>query len=172
VTTQETSLNRSRAASFETPSLSRQDDLQYEPLSHAKKERRFLMKVRASTTYSHILFARIAQVFAFMVLSGIICCFLQMSAHRVYAASREKQEAGAALFHEKGCERCHGVDGVGAAKAPDLRTIGKRWKKSQIEHQIIYGGFEMPPFKDALEPNEVKELVAYLSAKRRLPKNP
>jgi mono/diheme cytochrome c family protein len=85
----------------------------------------------------------------------------------VRAASRETREAGAALFHKTGCEFCHGVNGVGTEKAPDLSTVGRRKKRPQIEQQILHGGNGMPAFGEVLQPEEVKLLVDYLSAKRK-----
>jgi mono/diheme cytochrome c family protein len=88
----------------------------------------------------------------------------------VHASSREGREAGALVFHEKGCEHCHGVEGIGTEKGPDLSTVGKRLKKKQIERQIMEGGSGMPGFGDALPFDEVNALVDYLKAKRKAPK--
>ena len=88
----------------------------------------------------------------------------------VHASSRKDREAGAALFHEKGCEHCHGVGGVGTDLGPNLTMVGKRLKKNRIERQICEGGGNMPAFGDALTHDEVKALVAYLSAKKKLDK--
>jgi mono/diheme cytochrome c family protein len=74
------------------------------------------------------------------------------------------------LFHEKGCEHCHGVDGRGGNLGPDLSTVGKRRNKQQIEHQIHDGGAAMPAFADVLQPDEIKDLVDFLHAKRKAPK--
>jgi mono/diheme cytochrome c family protein len=74
------------------------------------------------------------------------------------------------LFHEKGCEHCHGINGRGGDLGPDLSTVGKRLKKEQIEHQIHDGGASMPAFRDVLKPDEVKDLVDFLHAKRKAPK--
>jgi mono/diheme cytochrome c family protein len=88
----------------------------------------------------------------------------------VHAFSKQTRQAGAVTFHDKGCEHCHGVDGAGSDRGPELFTIGKRWKADRIERQIREGGGGMPPFGDALQPDEVKDLVDYLSAKRKAPK--
>jgi mono/diheme cytochrome c family protein len=130
------------------------------------------MKAHAVTNGIHVISYRLLPITAILLPGMVIACLLRTPAHSVHASSHEEEQAGAALFHEKGCERCHGVNGVGTAKAPDLRTIGKRWKKSQIERQIVDGGYEMPPFQDALQQDEVKSLIAYLSTKRKIPKNP
>lgn len=86
---------------------------------------------------------------------------------RVQASSKESRAAGASLFHEKGCEYCHGVGAVGTEKAPDLSTIGKRKKQEQIENQIRNGGGGMPAFGTVLQTDEVKMLVDWLSSKRK-----
>jgi mono/diheme cytochrome c family protein len=88
-------------------------------------------------------------------------------AEPVQAASRESREAGAALFHKTGCEFCHGLNGVGTERAPDLSSVGKRKKRPQIEQQILHGGNGMPAFGAVLQPDEVQLLVDYLSAKRK-----
>jgi mono/diheme cytochrome c family protein len=89
----------------------------------------------------------------------------------VHAYSNESKKSGASLFHEKGCEHCHGVNGLGGKLGPDLSTVGKRLKKQQIEHQIHDGGAAMPAFGDVLQPDEIKDLVDFLRAKRKAPKN-
>jgi mono/diheme cytochrome c family protein len=83
---------------------------------------------------------------------------------------RESKKPGAMLFHEKGCEHCHGVDGRGGDLGPDLSTVGKRLKKQRIEQQIRGGGAAMPAFGDALQPDEIKDLVDFLHAKRKAPR--
>jgi mono/diheme cytochrome c family protein len=90
----------------------------------------------------------------------------------VEASSKQGRQAGAVLFHEKGCEHCHGVDGVGTDRAPALTTVGKRLKKVQIEQQIDKGGSGMPAYGEVLQPDEVKWLVEFLHAKRKAPKHP
>ena len=88
---------------------------------------------------------------------------------RVQASVREDRAAAQALFHDKGCEHCHGVNGVGGEKGPDLSGVGRRLKPVQIERQIREGGEAMPPFNDVLAPDEVKLLVVWLSGNRALP---
>lgn len=87
----------------------------------------------------------------------------------VYAATQGDREKGATLFHEKGCEFCHGPGGAGGGKGPDLSTVGKRCTKAEIEHQIQFGGKQMPAFGDSLTGEEVKQLVEFLSAKKKAP---
>ena len=88
----------------------------------------------------------------------------------VHAYSTNSKDAGATLFHEKGCEHCHGVNGRGGERGPDLSTVGKRLSREKIEHQIQHGGAAMPAFGDVLQPDEIKDLVDFLHAKRKAPK--
>ena len=78
--------------------------------------------------------------------------------------------SGSVLFHEVGCEHCHGVEGVGTERGPSLLTVGKRLKKDAIERQIHDGGGGMPAFADALQPDEIQQLVGYLATKKKAPK--
>lgn len=96
----------------------------------------------------------------------------QPSTSVVHAYSGDSKKAGATLFHEKGCEHCHGAKGRGGELGPDLSTVGKRLSKQKIEHQIHEGGAAMPAFGDVLQPDEVKDLVDFLHAKRKAPKTP
>jgi mono/diheme cytochrome c family protein len=106
-----------------------------------------------------------------VVLLGFLSASVS-SGPTVAASSKQGREAGAVLFHEKGCEHCHGVDGVGTERAPALTTVGKRRKKPQIEHQIEAGGNGMPAYGTVLQPEEIKWLVEFLHAKRKAPKPP
>jgi ubiquinol-cytochrome c reductase cytochrome b subunit len=85
-------------------------------------------------------------------------------------ASRSDRAAGAQIFKDKGCEHCHGVDGVGTEKGPALTTVGKRMHKDEIERQIRDGGKQMPPFGDELSDDEMHKLVDYLAHKKKAPK--
>ncbi len=85
----------------------------------------------------------------------------------VQASSHKDREAGEILFRERGCQHCHGVEGIGTELGPDLSTVGKRLKKHAIEQQILKGGEGMPAFGNVLAPDEVASLVAYLNGKRK-----
>ena len=112
----------------------------------------------------------------------IAACFAVFTTALVYSSPQpsppinhsyfsDSKRSGATLFHEKGCEHCHGANGRGGELGPDLSTVGKRLKKQQIEHQIHDGGAAMPAFGDSLQPDEIKDLVDFLHAKRKAPKN-
>lgn len=105
-----------------------------------------------------------------ILVSGLFYLLWPPSTHVVHASPNSSKDSGAALFHEKGCEHCHGVNGRGGDLGPDLSTVGKRLKKEQIEHQIHDGGAAMPAFGDVLQPDEIKDLVDFLHAKRKAAK--
>jgi mono/diheme cytochrome c family protein len=101
---------------------------------------------------------------------AIFCCLPQRSTMVVQAYSKGNKKSGALLFHEKGCEHCHGANGQGGELGPDLTLVGKRKSKAQIEHQIHDGGAAMPAFGEVLQPDEIQDLVEFLHAKRKAPK--
>ena len=136
-----------------------------------------LTRLRSAVPLAHRPVSR-SRWFAAVATGAVIAltaCVLLVSGgliagRPVQAFSKQSREAGAVTFHAKGCEHCHGVDGTGTDRGPNLAGIGKRWKKDHIEQQIREGGGGMPPFGDALQPDEVKALVDYLGAKRKTPK--
>ena len=85
------------------------------------------------------------------------------------AASSGDRAGGAEIFKQKGCEHCHGADGIGTARAPSLTAVGKRLHKDQIEHQIRDGGKQMPRFQDVLDDDQIRQLVDYLAHKKKAP---
>jgi ubiquinol-cytochrome c reductase cytochrome b subunit len=109
------------------------------------------------------------------LLGGSLALFVFSAAKphvTVVHASSATVAAGHKLFEEKGCEHCHGANGIGVAgKGPALYTVGKRLKKDAIARQIREGGSEMPAFGSALQPDEISALVDMLSKKKKAPKN-
>jgi ubiquinol-cytochrome c reductase cytochrome b subunit len=85
----------------------------------------------------------------------------------VLAGSNAK-DRGAQLFATRGCVRCHGKEGIGGGKGPDLQLVRKRLKPAAMAKQIRDGGLEMPAFGASLTDQEIKNLVAYLRAKRKV----
>src|ERR1039458_3457006 len=85
------------------------------------------------------------------------------------ASSRSQRAHGAAVFSASGCQHCHSIGGVGGHKGPDLSGVGRRKSKAALRQQIVYGSKVMPAFGDDLEPNELKDLIAYLHSCRQKP---
>jgi mono/diheme cytochrome c family protein len=96
-----------------------------------------------------------------------MCGFLQPTPADASDSKRGDKVAGAILFHERGCEHCHGADGNGGSLGPNLSNIGKRRNKIEIERQIRNGGGGMPAFQEVLLPDEIEDLVAFLHEKKR-----
>ncbi len=85
------------------------------------------------------------------------------------ASSRSQKARGAAVFSVSGCQHCHTIQNVGGHKGPDLSGVGRRKSKAAIRQQIVYGSKVMPAFGDDLEPDELKDLIAYLRSCREKP---
>lgn len=84
------------------------------------------------------------------------------------SASSNAEEHGQELFATKGCTRCHGPNGVGGKKGPDLQLVRKRRTREFMVGQIRDGGQEMPAFGTALTQQEIDDLVSFLRAKRKV----
>ena len=54
----------------------------------------------------------------------------------LHAADKASRIAGEATYHSAGCEQCHGADWSGTDRGPDLRGVGKRLKREEIEKQV------------------------------------
>jgi mono/diheme cytochrome c family protein len=108
---------------------------------------------------------RLLPVFAAICLAAGLDSFFPAPA--AHAASKAIRRQGAALFHEKGCEHCHGFDGIGTERAPNLSGVGRILHKPEIARQIHDGGKQMPAFGGTLTDDEVKQLVEYLAAKKK-----
>ena len=78
------------------------------------------------------------------------------------ASSRAQRAQGAADFASAGCDHCHTIRRNGGHRGPDLSGVGRRKSKTAIRNQILYGSKVMPAFGDALSPDQVNDLVAYL----------
>ena len=98
---------------------------------------------------------------------GLALLFCVAPFSRVSAGSKAEQR-GQELFATKGCPRCHGPNGVGGKKGPDLQLVRKRRSRESMVEQIREGGKEMPAFGTALTDSEIDDLVSFLRAKRKV----
>jgi ubiquinol-cytochrome c reductase cytochrome b subunit len=76
---------------------------------------------------------------------------------------------GQVLFHAKGCEYCHTINGLGGIRGPNLSDVANRLSQEQMVWRILNGGRNMPAFGGILGPDEVTQLVAYLQTRRLRP---
>ncbi len=74
--------------------------------------------------------------------------------------------AGAVLFHSKGCELCHSIEGYGGQRGPDLTNVANRLTPEQMTIRILAGGTNMPSFAANLSPDELDALIAFLRSRQ------
>ena len=108
-------------------------------------------------------------VLAAVVAAGVSAAAMlaSPSAGVVHASSHAERAAGQALFHEKGCEHCHGAALIGTERGPVLTGVGRKLTADGIHHQIVAGGGGMPAFGDVLAPDEISRLVDYLATQKK-----
>ena len=73
---------------------------------------------------------------------------------------------GQVLFHDRGCEYCHTINGLGGLRGPNLSNVGNRLTEQDFVIRIMNGGQNMPAFGGILSPEEVRDLVAYLETRK------
>ncbi|MGA2908807.1 MAG: cytochrome c [Terracidiphilus sp.] len=100
-----------------------------------------------------------------LVIAALLLAFSSFA----IASSRSQRAHGAAVFSESGCQHCHSIGNVGGHKGPDLSGVGRRKSNAALRQQIVYGSKVMPAFGDDLEPNELRDLIAYLHSCRQKP---
>ena len=74
---------------------------------------------------------------------------------------------GAQLFHVKGCQSCHNIQGYGGYRGPNLSNVGNRLGEEQLTWRILYGGNNMPAFGRNITPTELKDLIAFLKSRKQ-----
>lgn len=85
---------------------------------------------------------------------------------RPVAAFVDNKAAGAEVFSTSGCAHCHGVNGEGTEKGPNLHNLRRKTTAEKIREQIVHGGGAMPAFGEALQPEQITQLVEFLRAKK------
>ena len=100
-----------------------------------------------------------------------------LAQHLIALSNGSEQAAGKALFVNKGCVGCHGMDGkgmqaMGAANLTDVIWRFAPGSEESIKYTIAYGvnapgatetrNAIMPNFKDQLSETEIKKLAVYV----------
>lgn len=118
------------------------------------KKRRFFAPFRMACASSSLA----------LVITGVFTVHPSARAQQAAPAPPTPQ-AGANLFATSGCSQCHGPEGNGTAKAPNIHDVRKRKTDEEIYLQIKEGKGAMPAFGDALSEDEIRSIVAFLHAK-------
>jgi ubiquinol-cytochrome c reductase cytochrome b subunit len=84
----------------------------------------------------------------------------------VIAATSAPIARGGELFHTKGCQYCHAIDGLGGHRGPELTNIGNLLTEQELTIRIMNGGKIMPAFAGILETQDLTDLVAFLASRR------
>jgi ubiquinol-cytochrome c reductase cytochrome b subunit len=75
-------------------------------------------------------------------------------------------QLGARSFEQRGCINCHTIAGVGGQRGPDLTHIGSSLSTNQLTTRILNGGRNMPAYGATIGPDELANLVEFLSAQK------
>lgn len=70
---------------------------------------------------------------------------------------------GARSFEQRGCLNCHTIAGVGGQRGPDLTHVGGRLSSDELTWRILNGGRNMPAYGTTLGPQELANLVEFLT---------
>jgi mono/diheme cytochrome c family protein len=115
-------------------------------------------------TEQHLLFASTLLLLLFVVLALFVASIVRASPVPDSAAS-------GATFRTK-CAMCHGQDGGGSdvgksMNIPDLRSAAvQKLPDSELTQVISNGKGGMPPFKDSLNEDQIRGLVAHVRSLR------
>jgi mono/diheme cytochrome c family protein len=71
-------------------------------------------------------------------------------------------EAGKQIFNEQGCGSCHTLEAAGSSGTvgPNLDDLKPEF--AAIVAQVTNGGGAMPPFKDSLSEQQIKDVSAFV----------
>ena len=79
------------------------------------------------------------------------------------------QMQGALLFHEKGCEYCHEIDGQGGHRGPNLSHIGDLLSPNELTIRVMNGAHNMPSFAGNITGEQLHHLVEFLETRKAPP---
>ena len=96
-----------------------------------------------------------------------VLCVLPFAAAR---AQDDDASKGKALFASNNCALCHNADSTDMKVGPGLKGLyargtmqdGTKVTDESVTDRIVNGKSPMPPYKDSLTPDQIKQLVAYL----------
>ena len=84
---------------------------------------------------------------------------------RVVASQNPQVVRGAELWHLRGCEYCHMIEGRGGLRGPNLSAIGDKLDLPEIKWWIANGGYGMPPYGPYLSAHELDLIAGFLATR-------
>ena len=109
-------------------------------------------------------FGRAAAFAALAILLTAIAAAQRATAQQE-APAQAKADEGKAVYAEK-CSHCHGPNMVTAGTvAPDLRAFPD--DNARFTTTVKHGKNNMPPWKDILSDQEITEVWAFVSSRRK-----
>lgn len=100
-----------------------------------------------------------------MVGVGLVCLGMGCGGRQTPEATLDPP--GAALFNgqvhkDVNCARCHGSDGAGGLRGPNLKKRLMGQSDEAVAAAILKGPGFMPPYEGKLSEEEVKQIIAWL----------
>jgi mono/diheme cytochrome c family protein len=100
-----------------------------------------------------------------LVLALVAGVFAPAASAQDAARDQAAVEAGETVYNNY-CLTCHGDRLVGTGQAFDLRRLGAD-DRARFENSVRNGKNQMPPWKDVLGDEEIRQLWAYIRANAR-----
>ncbi len=103
------------------------------------------------------------------IRAGMLCATLGLIP-LLYGQTKKEvppAQAAAVQLYAEHCAQCHGEDGRGAVKMPDLPDLSnanfqKMWTDGGLAMVILKGNHLMPDYERVLEPDQVTQLVRFV----------
>jgi cytochrome c2 len=101
----------------------------------------------------------------------IAAAIIGLAGIRAWVTAEAPATAGADLFQEKGCTRCHFTDSRKSKTGPGLKDLfnretlpesGRPVTRENVRHQLIDPHENMPVFRDSLTRAQQNAIIAYL----------
>ena len=101
----------------------------------------------------------------------VVCCFVACGGDESAVVVSDETtnvdpiEAGEAIY-KSNCKLCHGEDGtLGSSGSANLKI--SVLKTQDLNNVVTYGKGNMTGFKGLIEPNDIKNVVAYIETLRK-----
>lgn len=72
----------------------------------------------------------------FLLAPLLVAFFVELDADNGSSTTSAVEEQGKRLYLEWGCGTCHGEDGGGSSRGPDLRGISAYWKRGLLNEYL------------------------------------